>query len=196
MRFITLKNRLKRLYFSVEDLGRILGIKQESARVLCTRYTRNGLFVRLKKDLYMLDEKWRTLSKEEFFVISNILQVPSYISFTTALSYYGITTQVQRDYFESASLKRSIEFNINGVIFSYHKIQHTYYFDFVRQNNIFIATPEKAFMDSVYLYSLGRYALDFSAIDMDKLDIKKISSLSEPYPQKTKRLIKKICMTP
>ncbi len=108
MRYLELKKLKERLYFTVEDLQELLGIATGSARNLCSRYSQKGLFVRLKNNLYILEEKWSNLTREEFYKISNILQVPSYISFMSALAFYEVTTQVQRDFFENASLKRSI----------------------------------------------------------------------------------------
>jgi predicted transcriptional regulator of viral defense system len=162
-------------------------------RVLCTRYIRNGFFIRLKKNFYVLTERWENFSKEDFLKISNFLQVPSYISFLTALSLYEVTTQVQRDYFESVSLKRSVRFNIEGVTFSFYKLKKKYYFDFIKKDDIFIATKEKAFIDSVYLYSFGKYKIDFSSLDLDKLDKNKIKKILKLYPQKTKNIVRKIC---
>ncbi|MEW6068648.1 MAG: hypothetical protein AB1610_10210 [Nitrospirota bacterium] len=116
-RYQKLRKLREKSYFSIEDLQDLLGIKYESARVLCSRYTKEGIFIRLKKDFYVLNEKWESFTRDDLFRISNILQVPSYISFMTALSFYEVATQVQRDFFESASLRRSVRFNIKGTAF-------------------------------------------------------------------------------
>ncbi len=181
------------LIFTVEDVEDLLGIRHESARVLCTRYVKNGLFIRLKRNLYILPERWEDLSRENFLRISNLLQVPSYISFITALSLYEVTTQVQRDFFESAASKRSVSFKIEGVRFNYYKIKRKYYFDFVKEGDIFVATKEKAFLDSAYLYSFGKYKIDFSSLDLDKLDKNRIKKLLKLYPEKTGGIVRKIC---
>jgi len=193
MRYADLRTFRDRLYFTVEELQDLLGISRESARVLCSRYVKKGLFIRLKKNFYILSESWEALSTEGLLKISNLLQVPSYISFSTALTFYEVTTQVQRNYFESASVKRSAGFEIAGTVFNYYKLQRKYYFDFIRKGDLFIATKEKAFMDSIYLYSFGKYKLDFSAVDMERLEKKKIMALSENYPERTKGVIKRIC---
>jgi len=62
---------------------------------------------------------------------------------------------------------------------------------FTRQQNFFIATPEKAFLDAVYLMSFGRYALDLSAIDDEKLNRKEIHRISQNYPPKTRKMLEK-----
>lgn len=171
----------------------ILGIKPESARVLCSRYTRDGVFVRVKNNFYILAQKWDSLSREDFLRVSNFLQVPSYISFMSALSFYEITTQVPRNFFECASLKRSVRFNVRGVTFNFYKLKKQYYFDFIKREQFFIATKEKAFIDSVYLYSFGKYKLDFNSLDLSKLDKERIKKILRIYPQKTKAIVERLC---
>jgi predicted transcriptional regulator of viral defense system len=191
---IIIYNKLKdRLTFSFEDISIALGITKESSKVLCSRYTAKGILIRLKKNLYTFPQKWDTYTQEYFLKISNLLQVPSYISLITALSYYEITTQVQQNYFENISLKRTKRYDIKGSLFNYYKIQKKYYSDFIKTNGIFIATKEKAFTDAVYLYSFGKYKIDLSSIDLNKLDKNKINKLMKIYPLKTKLIMEKLC---
>jgi predicted transcriptional regulator of viral defense system len=124
-----------------------------------------------------------------------MLQVPSYVSFMTALWVYGITTQVPRSFFESASLKRSRKFDIKGVVFNYYKLKKELYFEFTRRDNIFIATKEKAFLDTIYLYSFGKYKADLSSLDAGKLDKNKLRLLLKAFPRKTRLIAEKLCKT-
>ena len=195
MNYSILQRLSGKLYFSVEDLVDILGIKPESAWVLCSRYARNGAFIRVKNNFYILAKDWEKFAREDFLRVSNFLQVPSYISFMTALSFYEITTQVPRDFFECASLKRSVKFDVRGVAFNFYKLKKEYYSGFVKKEQLFIATKEKAFIDSVYLYSFGKYKLDFNSLDLDKLDKENIKKVLKIYPEKTKAIAEKLCKT-
>jgi len=183
----------EKLYFTVEDLADVFQVKSGSALVLANRYTKNGSFIRLKRNFYVLRQRWQYFSYSDFLQLANLVQVPSYISFMTALNFYEITTQVQRDFFESAALKRSIRFNVQDKDFSYYKLKKEYYFGFIKSGDIFIASKEKAFVDTVYLYSFGKYKFDFSAIDINKLDKSKIKKLIKVYPEKTQAVINKLC---
>lgn len=182
-----------RLYFTAGDVAELLNLKTSSARVLCTRYAKKGIFLRLKRNFYVLDQSWKGYSREDKLKIANFLQVPSYISFMTALSLYEVTTQVQRDFFESASLKRSVRFDQKDTVFTYYKLKRQYYFDFIKREDIFIATREKAFVDAVYLCSFGRYAVDFDSLDMAKLDRDRIRTITTVFPAKTKNIVERIC---
>ncbi len=180
-------------FFTTQDVASLLDIEPASARVLCTRYTERGLFIRLKNNLYVLKERWEQNSLQDFFRLSNILQVPSYISLMTALSFYEVTTQVQRDIFESVCVKRSERFEIEGITFNFYKLKRELYFDFLKKDNFFIATKEKAFLDACYLYSFGKYAFDIDAIDLKKLDMARLKKLLKGFPERTKKMVRTLC---
>jgi predicted transcriptional regulator of viral defense system len=179
--------------FTIDDVAQRFGIQTASARVLCSRYVRQGVLVRLKNGFYTTSWKWENLSRNDFFKIANILQVPSYISLMSALAYYEVTTQAQNNYQESICLKRSIVYNVREAVFNYVKVQDRFYGDFVKMDDIFIATKEKAFIDAAYLYSFGKYRFDMDSLDMKKLDIKSLKNIVKIYPQKTKETVKKLC---
>ncbi len=180
-------------YFRVEDVADLLEMKLPSARVFCSRYSNKGLLIKLKNNYYTTKQKLENITNEELFSIANILQVPSYISFMTGLAYYGTTSQVQRNFIESASVKRSMEYESGGILFKYYKLNKKYYFDFERKNNLFIASLEKCFLDAVYLYSFGKYRPDFSSLNLEKLNKKRLLILLKNYPLKTRKIVRKIC---
>ena len=184
-------NKIRKLYFGYEDIARILGISAASAKVTASRYVKQGLLVRLKRNMYVLRETWNAAEREDKFLLANMGQVPSYLSLATALDYYELTTQVQRDYFESVALKRTKEIHLNGTVFRYAKVTGTLYFGFRKQKGFFIATPEKALLDSFYLMSYGRYALDISALDETRFDRGEIKRLSREFPLRTQSKLRK-----
>ncbi len=189
MKVLRLQN-LKQPYFHVEDLARVLGVKPASARVIASRYVKAGLLLRLKRDMYVRADRWSFLSQEEKFQLANLLQSPSYISLLTALSWYEISTQIPQDYIESIALKRTKQIRVQNTVFQYLKIKKALYFGFVRHQQFFIAEPEKAFLDAMYLFSLGRYSLDLDAVDVNRLDWEKIKRwLPQFHPAVQKKVL-------
>ncbi|MBW2040054.1 MAG: hypothetical protein JRI46_10780 [Deltaproteobacteria bacterium] len=176
-------------------MAEFLGIKTSSAHVLCSRYAQKGLFIRLKRNVYILAERWRNLGRDDFISLANFLQVPSYISFLSALVYYEVTTQVPRMVWESASLKRTKRLSVDGVEFRYYKIAKHLYLGFRNEDGFFIAEREKAFLDSLYLFSVGRYSLDIPALDLGKLEREGIERWIRYYPERTKSLVSEIWAT-
>ena len=184
-------NKIRKLYFGYEEIARIRGISLASAKVTASRYVRQGLLLRLKKNLYVRREVWNAADKEDKFRLANLGQSPSYISLMTALDYYEITTQMQQDFFESVAVRRTKKIQVNGSVFRYSKIDERLFFEFKKENGFFIARPEKALLDAFYLMSYGRYSIDSSALDADKLDRQIIKQLSSEFPLKTRKVLKK-----
>ncbi len=121
--------------------------------------------------------------------MANLGQIPSYLSLMTALDYYGVTTQMQRDFFESVAIQRAKTFQVGETVFRYSKISKKLYFGFSKKDTFFIASPEKALLDAFYLMSFGRYSLDISSIDPAKLNKTEIQKISRQYPPRTQNLL-------
>ncbi|MCH8127298.1 hypothetical protein IIC38_15280 [candidate division KSB1 bacterium] len=132
-------------------------------------------------------------TREDFYRVGNFLQVPSYLSLLSALSFYEVTTQVHHRFFESVCLKRTVSYEVEGIIFNFMKLKNSYYFDFKKNNNIFMASKEKTFVDSIYLFSFGKYKLDLTAIDLAKLDMERVNKLIAVFPEKTKKVVRRLC---
>ena len=184
-------SKLNKLYFSYRDISRAFGISLGSSRVAATRLAKSGDLTRIKRDFYVLSQKWSSSSLEERFILANLIQVPSYISLMTALSYYEVTTQVQRDFIESVGYCRTKLVEVKESSFNYSKINRKLYFGFAKLNGFFIASPEKAFLDAFYLKSLKKYNFDLTSIDFDKLNMKLIASMASKYPVLTRKLLLK-----
>lgn len=182
---------IEKLYFGHEEIARALGVSAESAKVAASRYVKQGLLVRLKKNMYVLRRVWNGADTETRFALANLGQVPSYISLMTALAYYEISTQVQRNYFESIAVKRTKEITIADTVFRYVRIAGDLYFGFKKEKDFFIARPEKAFLDAIYLTSYGRYAIDFAALDKTRLDNEELLRLSIKFPLRTQNILRK-----
>ena len=183
-------NAIEKTFFGFHDIANTLGITYASARIAAHRYVNKGVLIRIKPNIFTLAEKWNNFSREERFQTANLLQVPSYISLTTALEYYEITTQIQRNYIECVSIRRTLTKIIKGLTFRFSKVSETLYFGFEKKNNMYIAQPEKALLDSVYLISLGRYSLDIAAISKNRIDQKILMQMVKAYPIKTKNLMR------
>lgn len=180
--------RLKKLYFTADDLARLLSVSKKSAQVTASRYVNSNKLVRLKRDIYILPQMLESISEEELFEIANLLQTPSYVSLTSALSYYNISTQQVQNFVESIALKRTQKFEVNGYEFLYTIFKDELFFGFERKENFFIANPEKAFVDSIYLTAMKRYNCDFEAIDFPRFNKDKV----EKYLAKTNTAAKNL----
>lgn len=114
---------------------------------------KRGQIIRLKKGLYVVSDKIsrKVLSRE---LIANHLYGPSYVSFETALSFYGLIPE-RVFAMRSATFKRAKRFeNVVGN-FEYMTVPENYYPIGVVQKVVdneyayLLATPEKALCDLI-----------------------------------------------
>ena len=83
MKYYKLKELRSKLFFTVEDVATLLGIKTQSSAVLCSRYTKMGYFIRVKKDLYVLEQAWQNYSEKAFL---DIIYLCSFCKYKTDFS--------------------------------------------------------------------------------------------------------------
>ena len=186
-------NNSEKIILSVEDIAVLLSISRESAKVTANRYARGKQLIRLKRNFYITPGKFEKLKEEDYFSLANMLQVPSYVSLTSALSYYNISTQQMRSIIESIALKRTKNVITGNMKFKFLLIKKDLYSDFILEKQFFIATPEKALADAIYLSSIGRYNCDFDAIDFKKISKEKVNQIIGRTNNKTKLFWNNLC---
>lgn len=112
-----------------------------------------GIIEPVKKGLYLPSTKLSE-TRTEPFLLANHMLGPSYVSFDSALSYYGL---IPERVFEvsSATTKASRRFDTPTGAFSFTRMPLPYYSFGIRQvavgkdQNALIALPEKALFDKI-----------------------------------------------
>lgn len=168
---------IEKLIISADDIAETLSIRRPSAQVTASRYTNSGKLIRLKRDTYILPQRLKVLNEEELFTLATYLQPQSYVSLTTALSFYELSTQQQRNFIESIGLKRTTTFQVRDIEFTFTKVKKEFYSGFKRKDDFFIALPEKALADIIYLTSMGNYSADFDAVDFSKFNKREVERI-------------------
>ncbi len=142
--------RSGRAVFSVQQLANLTGKKREVAKVYASRLVEHGMAARLNKR--------KIAFSDDDFVIATQFVEPSYVSLGSALAYHGVSEQVTKEV-ECVTTRNSIHYKGLGI--RYHKIATDLFFGYERlqkgNSYVFVATPEKALIDGVYLniYSAG-----------------------------------------
>lgn len=127
------------------------------------RYAKAGKLNSLRRGIYSKDAKY---DPYEFAVK---IYTPAYISFETVLGASGITFQFYGQIFVASYQTKEIE--CNGQKYSYHKIKDeilTNRAGIEVRENYSIASPERAFLDVLYLHK--EYHFDnLSPLNWDKV---------------------------
>jgi predicted transcriptional regulator of viral defense system len=183
--FIEMLKSSKSSVFTFSQLARILGKSEEYAKVFINRLTGKEL-LRLEKNKYTLK------GTNPFSVASNII-FPSYISFITAYSYYNLTTQIPRTFFV-VSLKQRMPVNFNSNLVRFVKFERLRFFGYRREildgKFLFVAEPEKAILDSLYLPKYCPISETFFALKNANLNLEKLFRYAKQM--KSAALIKRL----
>lgn len=113
---------------------------------------------------------------------------PSYISFETALAKYGIIDQGSYQV-RLATIRHSKHLTLAGTECNYTQIKPELFNGFDLISGTYIAQPEKAVLDQLYLLSLGKWHGSLDEWDLSGLDRKRLNTLREPYGAKVKKYI-------
>lgn len=183
--------KVKKGWITIEEMASILGISFSSTKVFSSRAVARGDLIRVRRGLYVSPGWMGTVPIESVFRLSNQIISPSYISLLPALSFYGVSTQIPANVYESVCQTRSKQYKIEDLEFRYVRFPKKYWFGFLRLKDFFIAEPEKALADAIYLSSLGRYSIDMAALDPKKIDIKKTIKYLRKFPKKTQEFFNK-----
>ncbi|MCF0072276.1 hypothetical protein LZD49_17480 [Dyadobacter sp. CY261] len=141
-----------------------------------------GIIEPVKKGLY-LPSLQLSKKRTEPFLLANHMLGPSYVSFDSALSYYGL---IPERVFEvsSATTKASRRFDTPTGAFSFTRMPLPYYSFGIRQveigenQNALIASPEKALFDKIIntaalklrsKIAAGEYLIENLRMDEDQL---------------------------
>jgi len=175
--FREILQRTGALVFTLKDAARVLGKPPAYARLFLSRLARRGEILRVERGKYCLPDA------DELEVASNLVY-PSYVSFLSALAFHRLTTQIPiQVQVACARQKKPIDFG--GVRMEFIKLKKAALFGFRRFGNAFVAEPEKAVVDGLYLPERLPISEAFYALKQEEMDIGKLCEHAERLGSQT-----------
>lgn len=132
--------------FSFSDSQRLTGWKRSRISNTLASLKSKGTITLAKKGNYLLTEA----IPANIFRIANAITGPSYISFWTALSYYGFTEQHPAA-IQVVSTKQYPLLRIGKHPIETTTFQPSRFYGYQKRENFTIAEPEKAIIDAVHM---------------------------------------------
>lgn len=183
---INLSQRLKILTDSKKTVFRardLQGLWQENPKntiIAAKRMVGKGLILKLAKGYYALNEEYN------IYELANLVISPSYVSFGSALFYWNVCFQVG-DTINSVSLL-NYEKKIEDRIYKYYAMRKELFFNLegiVSKDNISIASPERAILDSFYFGFLANIDNE------EKINFTHLKKISLFYPKSIQKKVEK-----
>jgi predicted transcriptional regulator of viral defense system len=164
--------------FTLQTLKNILGIKKESTLFkVISRLLESGIILRIERNKYLLKE-----SDVSSFALANFIYQPSYVSFESALNFYGILSQFPYS-ISSATTRKTNKKVVQGKEFAYTHIKKDLFWGYEKKNDFIIAFPEKALLDQLYLVSKGYRKTSIDEYDLSRLNISRLKKYLKKYPK-------------
>lgn len=179
-----LANLTKNLYqsqfsfFTLKTLKDVLEVDRESVLFsLVKKLVKTGVLIKIEKGKYLLEG-----AKVSDFALANFIYQPSYISFETALNFYGILSQFPYEV-SSATARKTIKKEFQGKIFTYTKIKKDLFWGYEKKQDFVIALPEKALADQLYIFSKGYKQMNLEDYDLERISASRLRGYLAKYPK-------------
>lgn len=144
-------------YFELEAVRQIFPDPDAHLKNQLSHWAKQGKIEQLRRGKYLLGDNYRKFTPSAFYV-SNYLYRPSYVSLEAALQYYGLIPEAVASV-QAVTPKHGREWFNNLGRFKYRSIKQARFWGYREnvldsipaQNRFFIAEPEKAVLDMMYL---------------------------------------------
>lgn len=169
MNFIAFQNRLA-LYpiFSLQDARKL---SADFHYRQMDRWAKKGYIKKLRRGFYCFTNQ--IFDQNMLFHAANKMYAPSYISFESALKYYGL---IPEEIFQvsSVSTRKTAKFETPQGNLSYRQLKPNLFWGYrlipFGRRKILLAEPEKALLDYLYIHPKLRTADDFEEMRLNRVE--------------------------
>lgn len=155
--------------FHFNHLKLITGMNNHALRVALKRLNDKKLIKRVCRGYYGNPFFMPTLEE-----VSAYIYRPSYISLESALSRYGILSQIPQ-VLTCVTTKLPSVFNTSLGVIEYRQVKKGYFFGFIKEGSYLIAEPEKAILDLFYLEGDKETVKRYSEFNFEGMNVKKLN---------------------
>jgi predicted transcriptional regulator of viral defense system len=168
-------------FFTLADLEKVTGLARRSLKVSLNRWLKRGVLERAGPSIYVVTGA--TVSVE---VIAGQLYFPCYMSFESALNRSGVLNLVPYSLTFATSRKtRTITILERDVV--YRQIKEELFFGFGLMGAVYVAEPEKALLDLVYMVTLGKASLPFEEMNFRSISRQKLLDYGRRFPPRVEK---------
>jgi len=172
--YVEIVLRSPKTIFSIKDIALLWGAKAEvNVRKRLSYYVKNNKLLRVHHGIYAKDKSY------DRFELATKIYTPAYISFETVLTRTGINFQYYSTIFVASYITREIQ--VDNQKISFIRMKDYVLTDTIgieQNNNIPIATKERAFLDRVYV------SKDYHFDNVDVLNWDKVFEIVPIYRNK------------
>ena len=185
---LKLLRTLNKVCYTIADLEKITGLSRNSLYVALQRWIEGGVMERVGQGIYVPMGGSIALDN-----IAAQIYIPNYLSFESALARYGILNLVPYT-LTFATTRKTRKYTLQKQEVEFRQISPGLFFGYEMKNGIYIALPEKAFLDALYFSCKGRAVLDFDELDINKLSTRQLKLYAERFPDYVRKRLFEILL--
>lgn len=175
---------LNKPYLSPADLEKILGQKRPALYVTLNRLVEYGVLARLRQGVYQA-----ALQTVDPARIANQLVYPSYLSFEAALARYVILSQVPYA-LTFATTHRTQKMCLGDTLVEFRQLKGELFFGYTVQAGLYVAEPEKALLDQLYMIARGVSDLKPEGLNLSPLDVERLRTYTSRFPASVQAVVR------
>jgi len=176
LELLKMLQKINKPFYTIADLEKITGLSRNSLYVALKRWETGEIIERVSQGIYI--PMGSNVSLEN---VAAQIYIPNYLSFESALTKHGILNLIPYT-LTFATTRKTKKYTLQKQKIEFRQISPELFFGFEMKNGIYIASPEKAFLDQVYFATRGKASLDFDELDIKKLSMKSLKELSRKFP--------------
>jgi len=176
LELLKMLQKINKPFYTIADLEKITGLSRNSLYVALKRWETGEIIERVSQGIYI--PMGGNVSLEN---VAAQIYIPNYLSFESALTKHGILNLIPYT-LTFATTRKTKKYTLQKQKIEFRQISPELFFGFEMKNGIYIASPEKAFLDLVYFAARGKATLDIDEVDIKKLSIKSLKELSRKFP--------------
>jgi len=170
-----------KLVYSTKELSKLISRKPEITNVYIHRLIKKGFTKKINgKVIFTYDD----------YVLGTQLVEPSYISLTSALFFHNIINQVPAITTCVTTIKNK---QFKDIQTKYHKITPKLFFGYKKHlldnSYAYIASPEKAILDGIYLKIFTKIIIKNN---LERLNLKLLKKYSKLYPLRVRKELENV----
>lgn len=151
-RIINELKRLNLLFFTVNDISKIINKNKNQIYHILLQLKKKGWIKMVEKGKYLLTG-FDSIEKFHPFFIATHVTEPSYVSFWSALQFYGFTEQLPRTVFVATTTSKK-ELKLKSFDIKFVRLDKKRFFGYkkiiMEEQEVFIAEKEKCIVDSLF----------------------------------------------
>lgn len=173
-------------FFTVSDLEKATGLERKSLYVSLNRWVKRGVLERGGRNIYVIAGEPLRLE-----AIAGQTYFPSYLSFESALSRFGILNLVPYA-LSFATTRKTRSVTLLGRSVEYRHLKADLYFGFTQDRGFYIAEPEKALLDLVYFASFGKASIPADEVDLRSLSEHRLQEYAKRFPPRVSVMLERL----